>query len=95
MYLSDDSLQATAYARQEAARHTDPKLTISTYTRFGLVDLGGAVQKLPSLPSTESTESIAKPVVATGTDNASIEHQQIHQQLQHDSVRNGAKRCET
>ena len=57
---------------QQFARHCDPNLTIGTYTRFGLVDLAGAVRKLPPLPAAKEHEE-AEAVAATGTEDGSAQ----------------------
>ncbi|MFM7807796.1 MAG: tyrosine-type recombinase/integrase [Planctomycetota bacterium] len=51
---------------QEAMRHSDIELTMSTYTDPRLLDLGGAVERLPELPLRPERE-VAR---ATGTEDA-------------------------
>ena len=43
------------------------QLTMDTYTRFGLVDLAGAINKVPSIPTT-TDEPEPQVLSATGTD---------------------------
>ncbi len=50
---------------QEAMRHSDIELTMSTYTDPRLLDLGGAVERLPELPLRPERE-VAR---ATGTED--------------------------
>ena len=49
----------------QLARHTDWRLTGGTYTDMGLLDIFGAVQSLPTYPTTEPAESLME-----GTNNA-------------------------
>ncbi len=48
---------------QELARHSDPRLTLNTYTRLGIHDLDAALDVLPPL----SRDAQATPLRATGT----------------------------
>ena len=41
-------------AAQELMRHSDIRLTMSTYTHLGLVDTAGAVEALPSVGAAAS-----------------------------------------
>lgn len=52
---------------QEAMRHSTLDLTMNTYTDPRLLDLGGAVERLPELPLRPEREAAR----ATGTDDAS------------------------
>ncbi len=61
-----DGLNISLKARQELMRHSDPRLTMNTYTRAKLHDLGAAVQKLPNLNPGSAPERAA--LRATGTD---------------------------
>ena len=40
---------ASVKEAQELARHSDPKLTMNVYTKLGVHDLAGALDRLPSL----------------------------------------------
>ncbi len=46
---------------QRLARHSDPKLTASVYTKLSVSDLGQSVNKLPKVPTSP------RPLAATGT----------------------------
>ena len=58
-------------AAQELARHSDPKLTMNTYTRLGVTDLAGALEALPSVPTGNPPEREASR--ATGTDDTPVQ----------------------
>lgn len=51
---------------KELARHSTITLTMDRYAHVGLIDLTAALDKLPSLPSTEAAE-------ATGTDDRPVQ----------------------
>lgn len=51
-------------AAQELARHSNPQLTLNTYTRLGIHDLNAALNVLPNLSQPEHK---ATPLRATGT----------------------------
>ena len=76
---------------REIMRHSDYKTTLKHYTVLGLSDTAGAINELPDIGRTE-------PIKATGTLSASADpqqiQQQIHQQLVHETMRNGASQCE-
>ncbi len=55
---------ASLKAAMELARHSDPKLTLRTYARMSLADLGDAVPALPGRDSDPTTQAAR----ATGTD---------------------------
>ncbi len=57
---------ASVKEAQELARHSDPKLTMNVYTRLGVHDLAGALDRLPGLGEAGTT-SAAKEQRATGT----------------------------
>jgi hypothetical protein len=40
-------------------RHSDPKLTANTYTHLALLDVSGAVNRLPGITAAEATETKA------------------------------------
>ncbi len=44
---------ASMKATQELARHSDPSLTMNVYSRLGIHDLAGALDRLPSVTATE------------------------------------------
>jgi len=58
---------ASVKVAQELARHSDPRLTMNTYTRLGVHDLTGA---LDALPQVGGDEPQAERLRATGTDHA-------------------------
>jgi hypothetical protein len=65
---------------QAAMRHSDIKLTVGVYTDPRLLDVRGAVEKLPTLPLASRTNTSASAVQATGTDNRSAsESGRLHQ----------------
>jgi len=55
---------------QKLARHTDPRLTANYYSHPHLVDLAGAVGRLPAPPRIDAPSPQFEPVRATGTDGA-------------------------
>ncbi len=58
---------ASVKEAQELARHSDPKLTLNTYTRLGVHDLAGALARLPAAtPDRPELDALR----ATGTDGA-------------------------
>ena len=76
---------------QELARHSDPKLTMNTYTKLGVHDLAGALEKLPPLcPQSPDRNELR----ATGTDDMTRlpvdTPQQYSQQCAREAVRPGA-----
>jgi integrase len=62
-----DKAGATLKEAMQLARHSDPKLTMAVYGRARLHDLAGAVDRLPSLSSSDPEPDALK---ATGTDRA-------------------------
>ena len=58
---------ASVKEAQDLARHSDPKLTMNVYTRLGVHDLAGALERMPHI-TPDRTDRL--PVQATGTDNA-------------------------
>ena len=77
---------------QQLARHSDPKLTLNTYTKLGVHDLVGALDRLPAIgPATPTPETQrATGTYDTLTNETAADHQQIRQQLARESVRTGA-----
>ena len=59
---------ATVRVAQELARHSDPKLTMNTYTKLGIHDLTGALDGL--LGENAEGGPVIETVAATGTDDA-------------------------
>ena len=72
---------------REIMRRSDYKTTLKHYTVLGLSDTGGEINELPDIGRTEH-------IKATGTLSDSADPQQIHQQLVHETMRNGANQCE-
>ena len=58
---------------QTLARHSDPKLTLNTYSIMGISDMTAAVALLPNLNALPSAEKGREELRATGTDNARID----------------------
>src|SRR3954470_16348925 len=56
---------------QAAMRHSDIKLTMGVYTDPRLLDVRGAVEKLPALPLPAGTGPVANAARATETDDHS------------------------
>ena len=52
-------------------RHTDPRLTLNTYTDFTLQDTAGAVERLPDLDRRPSADRAAG--LKTGTDDRPVQ----------------------
>jgi len=81
---------------QLLARHSDPKLTMNTYTRLGVHDLASALEFLPGIAKNANDEQ-QEPAALRAT--GSLDHRadavdgppQIPQQLGRESVRHGAK----
>ena len=78
---------------QTLARHSNPALTLNTYTRLGVHDLSGALERLPSLSDDSEIEQAA--ALREGTNNAPLPPRQYPHQLRREIVRNDANRCET
>ena len=79
---------ASVKEAQELARHSDPKLTMNVYTKLGIHDLAGALDRLPGLSPSQPDRSVLR---ATGTgDAAMIDHQQYARQCARESVRPSA-----
>jgi len=87
---------ASVKSAQTLARHSDPKLTLNTYTRLGVHDLAGALELLPDVAPAERQTAVA---LANGTDgkptqNDKRDHQQLAQQLGRETPRRFALACE-
>ena len=67
-----DRSGATLREAMQLARHSDPKLTMRTYGRLRLADLGGAVGRLPSLTPIASHGPRPEALPATGTDGRHV-----------------------
>jgi hypothetical protein len=65
-----DGLDISLKAGQELMRHSDPRLTMNRYTRAKLMDLGAAVEQLPTVAPAPRQQ--AAEFRATGTDPAPI-----------------------
>jgi integrase/recombinase XerC len=74
---------------QDLARHSDPKLTMNVYTKLGIHDLGGALDRMPSIGPV-SPES--QPLRATGTDGNAT-GPQYGQQCESGELRLAATEC--
>jgi len=70
---------ASAKVTQDLARHSDPKLTLNTYTQLGIHDLARALEALPSCSPNDT--GIQTRLRATGTDDSAVDPQLMHQQL--------------
>ncbi len=58
---------ATVKQAQTLARHSDPKLTLNTYTTLGISDVTSALDAMPSLEQQQQVDAVA---MATGTDDS-------------------------
>ena len=58
---------ASVKEAQELARHSDPKLTMNVYTKLGIHDLAGALDRLPATAPDRPDHDTLR---ATGTDDA-------------------------
>jgi integrase len=67
-----DRSGATLREAMQLARHSDPKLTMRTYGRLRLADLGGAVSRLPSLTPIATHGPRPEALPATGTDGRHV-----------------------
>jgi integrase len=63
---------ATVKEAQSLARHSTPTLTLNTYTKLGVHDLAGALDRLPTIPN-PGDQSGRGALRATGTDDATAE----------------------
>ena len=85
---------ASMRVAQELARHSDPKLTMNVYSKLGVHDLSGALDRLPSLTGDKPEGERMR---ATGTDNvrasAPADPPQYPQQLGRETMRSGAAAC--
>ena len=81
---------ASVKEAQQLARHSDPKLTLNTYTKLGVHDLTGALDALPSLTGGAPERERMR---ATGTYASHATPPQLPQQLERETVRADASRC--
>ncbi len=72
---------ASVKEAQELARHSDPKLTLGVYTRLGVHDLAGALDRMPTTDRTDEPPSI-ETQRATGTTDA-VAHAEAPHPLPH------------
>lgn len=64
---------ASVKVAQALARHSDPALTLNTYTALGIHDLAGALDILPAVGKAEDKPAVERaPVRKTGTDDAPV-----------------------
>ena len=56
---------------QKAMRHSDPRLTMGTYSHLELVDIGGAVESLPDFGAPPLALLLALPAVHSSTNVSS------------------------
>ena len=61
---------ASAKVAQHLARHSDPNLTLNTYTSLGLHDVVAGLDGLPATPSADGGDSEPATLAAIGTDDA-------------------------
>ncbi|MCZ6698328.1 MAG: tyrosine-type recombinase/integrase [Planctomycetota bacterium] len=78
---------ANVKAVQKLARHSDPKLTMNIYTKLGITDLAGELDKMPSM-----TDGEPERLRATGT-HGETPCMLKRQQLGRETVRDGATAC--
>ena len=76
---------------QTLARHSDPKLTLNTYSIMGISDMTAAVAMLPKLNAPESAERNQQVLRATGTDNARIDAGNSAEQRAENALKTGGK----
>lgn len=60
---------ASVKESQDLARHSDTKLTLAVYTRLGIHDLSGALDRMPT-PEKVDTPPAREPQRTTGTTDA-------------------------
>ena len=70
--------------------HSDYRITLKHYTVLGLTDTAAAIHELLAIRVKPEVVEI----MATGTDGATADHQQIPLQLEHESMRDGATQCD-
>jgi len=67
---------ASVKEAQDLARHSDPKLTMNVYTRLGVHDLAGALDRMPTATIEQPDRDTLR---ATGTDDAAgFDHSSRH-----------------
>jgi len=85
---------ASVKESQQLARHSDPKLTLNVYTKLGVHDLSGALDKLPNLTGDGPGQQRQR---ATGTYDAHADtptdSRLYPRQLERETVRADASRC--
>ena len=85
---------ASVKEAQELARHCDPRLTLNVYTRLGVNDLAGALDRLPGVADDDDN---AERLRATGTcdvrPSSPFEPHPYARQLGRQTVRTPATRC--
>ena len=83
---------ASVKEAQDLARHSDPKLTMNVYTKLGIHDLAGALDRLPATTLPRPDRDTLR---ATGTDDATAgclpdDHQQYTPQCARETAQSGA-----
>ena len=82
---------ASVKVAQDLARHSDPKLTMNTYTKLGIHDLTTALESLPDAsPSAPDRQALK----ATGTDDAKADPPQCPPQRKCELVLPDASECD-
>ena len=76
---------------QTLARHSDPKLTLNTYSIMGISDMTAAVALLPNLNAIKSAERNQQVLRATGTDNAGIDAGNSAEQRAENALKTGGQ----
>ena len=76
---------------QTLARHSDPKLTLNTYSIMGISDMTAAVALLPNLNALPSAEKGREELRATGTDNAGIDAGNSAERRAENALKTGGK----
>lgn len=67
-----DKAGASLREAMQLARHSDPKLTMKTYGRLRLADLGGTVTRLPAITPANDSDAETAALSATGTDGRHV-----------------------
>ena len=83
-------------AAQSLARHTDPRLTATTYTDTSLLPLADELAKVPPIPDVDVMARQPIVLSATGTDPTGTEHPAAHLQRTRDTdMHSSADVCAT
>jgi integrase len=81
---------ASVREAQELARHSDPRLTMNVYTRLGVHDLAGALDRLPSVDGTDDRPERAAATGTHGREPDGVGAQRMAQRIERESAEPGA-----